>query len=199
MTLTLTSGILTTTATNKMIVTGTLPANISGGSATSYVNGPLTRTIPNNAVGANYKFPVGKTGYRLFEFASITTGGTGTATFTAEAFDAGPYAGTAGTGLSAINTDKYWALSGILGTVTIGSSIIRLTDTGLTPVNRIGQSNISTGVYNNVGGTVTGGTTIASVTPMLSDRRLPTPGTQQLSVPLQMPWRQFHLHPCRDK
>ena len=31
---------------------------------------------------------------------SITTGGTGNATFTAEAFDTGPYAGTAGTGLS---------------------------------------------------------------------------------------------------
>ena len=164
--LALTSGILTSDVVNKVTVTGTLPTNITGGSTTSYINGPLTLTIPNNATIANYKFPIGKTIYHLFEFSGITTGGTGNATFTAEAFDTGPYSGIAGTGLSAINTDKYWILTGTLGSVTIISSNVRLSDTGLLSINRIGQSNNATGTYNSIGGTVTGGTTIASNNPV---------------------------------
>jgi hypothetical protein len=163
-TLALTSGILTTGALTTLTVTGTLPANVNGGSSTAYVNGPLALTIPNTATAANYKFPVGKTTSHLFEFSSITTGGTGTAVFTAEAFDAGPFTATAGTGLSAINTDKYWTLTGTLGTVTVASSAVRLTDAGLLSINRVGQSNMVTGTYNTVGGVVTGGTTIASAT-----------------------------------
>jgi hypothetical protein len=160
--LALTSGILTSSAANTATVTGTLPSNITGGSTTSYINGPLTITIPNNATAADYKFPIGKTAYHLFEFSSITTGGTGNATFKAEAFDSGPYSGTAGTGLSVINTDKYWTLTGALGSVIITSSNIRLSDTGLIPINRIGQSNNTTGTFTSIGGTVSGGTTIAS-------------------------------------
>ena len=165
-TLALTSGILTAASPNLITVTGPLATNITGGSATSYVNGPLTRTIPNNAVAANYKFYIGKTNYRLFEFSSLTTGGSGTGTFTAEAYDAGPYTGAAGTGLSAINTDKYWSLSGALGSVTITSSTVRLTDVGLISINRIGQSNSTLGTFNNTGGLVTGGTTVASTSPI---------------------------------
>jgi len=113
------SGILNATSTNTITVLGTTTGSVAGGSTTAYVNGPLTRTIPNNAAAGNYRFPVGKTDYQLFEFASLTTGGTGTGTVTVEAFDAGPYAATAGTGLSAVNTDKYWSLSASLGAVTI--------------------------------------------------------------------------------
>jgi hypothetical protein len=165
-TLALTSGILSTTSTNSITVTGPAITNITGGSATAYVNGPLTRTIPNTASAANYKFHVGKTAYQLFEYSSITTGGTGTATFTAEAFDAGPFVGTAGTGLSSINTNKYWSLSASLGSVTITSSTVRLTDAGLVSTNRIGQSNTALGTYNSIGGTVVGGTTISSASPI---------------------------------
>ncbi|MDD4968315.1 MAG: hypothetical protein PHT07_02685 [Paludibacter sp.] len=165
-TLSLTAGILTATSSNSIVVTGPLTTSITGGSSTSYVNGPLTRTIPNNAVAANYKYQIGKTSYRLFEFSSLTTGGTGTGTITLEAFDAGPYSGTAGTGLSSINTDKYWTLTGALGLVTISSSNIKLADTGLLSYNRVGQSNNVTGTYNNIGGTVTGGTSVVSVNPI---------------------------------
>lgn len=163
-TLALTSGILTATLPNTITVTGTNVTNITGGSATAYVNGALTRILPNNAVAANYKFPIGKTAYRLFEFGGISTTGTGTASFTVEAFDAGPYTAVAGTGLSAINTDKYWSLTGNLGTVTISALSVRLTDAGLIATNRIGQSNSSLDVYNSIGGTVTGGTLIISTT-----------------------------------
>jgi len=165
-TLALTSGVLTSTTANSVTVTGTLPANITGGSSTSYVKGPLTITVPNNATAANYKFQIGKSAYRLLEFSSITTSGTGTGTITAEAFDAGPFAGTAGTGLSAISTDKYWSLKGTLGAVSITSSILKITDAGFNATNKIGQSNISTGTYNSDGGTITGSTVIASTTPI---------------------------------
>jgi hypothetical protein len=162
----LTAGILTTTGTNSVTVTGPLANAILGGSSTAYVNGPLTRAIPSGATAQNYKFPVGKTAYQLFEYSSITTGGTGNATFTTEAFDAGPYGGTAGTGLSSINTNKYWSLSAALGSVTITTSTVRLTDAGLTSTNKIGQSNDALGTYNSVGGSIGGGTTISSVSPV---------------------------------
>jgi hypothetical protein len=157
-TLALTAGILTAPGANTVTVTGTAPANITGGSATAYVNGALTRTLPNNAVAANYKFPIGKTAYRLFEFETITTAGTGTASITAEAFDTGPYPGSPGVGMGSINTDKMWKLSGSLGTVTVTASKIRITESGLINTNRIGQSNIALGSYNNAGGSIGTGT-----------------------------------------
>ncbi len=157
-TLALTAGILNVTPTNSITVTGTGVANITGGSATAYVNGALTRYLPNNAAAANYKFPIGKSAYRLFEFQSITTGGTGTATFTAEAFDAGPYPGTAGLGLATINTDKMWEINGNLNTVTVTNSVVRITEAGMLAANRIGQANNFSGPYNSVGGVLGTGT-----------------------------------------
>jgi cytoskeletal protein CcmA (bactofilin family) len=131
-TLALTNGILTSTSANSVTVLGTAPANLTGGSATAYVNGPLTLTIPNNAVSANYKFQIGKTSYHLAQYASITTGGSGTGTFTLEAFDAGPYPGTAGIDMSSINTDSYFQLTTNLGAVTVGASQLSITqNTGL--------------------------------------------------------------------
>ncbi len=165
-TLALTSGILTTTGSNSMTVTGTGVANITGGSTTAYVNGPLKRTVPSGAVGLNYKFPVGKTAYRLIEFATITTGGSGNAIFTVEAFDAGPYTATAGSGLSTVSQDRYWSLSAALGSVTITASTIRLTDSGLGVTNKMGQSNNAFGTYNSVGATVGGSTLITSTAPI---------------------------------
>lgn len=164
-TLALTAGILTTTAANSITVTGSGAANITGGSATAYVNGPLTRTFPNNAAAANYKFFIGKGAYHLFEFQTITTGGSGTGTITAEAFDAGPYPGSPGQGMGTINTDKMWRLTGNLGSVTITSSQIRITEAGMVATNRIGQSNAFSGQYRNIGG-ILGAGTISSRTPV---------------------------------
>ena len=165
-TLTLTAGNITTSDENSLTVTGPLFNSVVGGGATSYVNGPLTRTIPNNSNALNYKFPVGKTGYRLFEFQSLTTSGLGFCTFTVEAFDSGPYSAIAGSGMSLENTDKYWKFTSILGNVTIASiSTIRITDDGLDATKRISQSNNVSGTFNSVGGVING-TTISSVNPV---------------------------------
>jgi hypothetical protein len=165
-TLTLTAGNLTTSDKNSLTVTGPLFNSVVGGGVKSYINGPLTRTIPNNSNALNYKFPVGKTGYRLFEFQSLTTSGLGFCTFTVEAFDTGPYSAIAGSGMSVENTDKYWKFTAVLGNVTIAStSTIRITDDGLDVTKRISQSNNVSGTFNSVGG-VFSGTTISSVSPV---------------------------------
>ena len=166
MNLTLQEGNLVTTNTTPLTVTGTASTSITKGSSTSYVNGPLTRVIPNDATGSNYKFPIGKSTYQPFEFSSITTGGIGTTLFTAEVFDKGPFPGTTAVGLSSIKIDKYWKLTADIGSVTIASSNVMLTESGLTPTNRIGQSNSYTGDYNSVGGIINGGVTISSVNPI---------------------------------
>ncbi len=159
------TGILNTSSTNTMTVLGITTGSVAGGSATAYVNGPLTRTIPNNAAAGNYRFPVGKNAYQLMEFASLTTGGTGTGTVTVEAFDVGPYTATAGTGLSAVNTDKYWSLTASLGSVTIdASSTIRLTEASLGSFSKVSQSTNATGTYNSIGGLILG-STVTSASP----------------------------------
>ena len=60
--LTLTSGLLTTDATNLLTLAN--PATLGGGSSTSFVNGPLARTTPAGiATATPFVFPIGKGGF----------------------------------------------------------------------------------------------------------------------------------------
>ena len=161
-TLTLTNGLLITSS-NLLTITNSATNAISGGSSSSYVSGPLCRTLPNNASNATYTFPVGKSAYQLFELVSTTTGGSGTATFTAEAFDANA-SGTAGYGMYSLNTNRYWKLNGTLGTVTLTSSTVRLTESGLSSTSKISQSNTSNGTYVFKGGTLVSSTLLTTRT-----------------------------------
>ena len=164
--LVLKAGNITTSSENSLTVTGPLFNSVVGGGETSYINGPLTRTIPNNCNASNYKFPVGKTAFRLFEFQSLKTSGFGLCTFTVEAFDSVSSSIIAGSGMSEINTDKYWKFTADLGNVIISPlTILRFTDTALVITNRISQSNTVSGTFNSVGGVVNG-TTISSVNPV---------------------------------
>jgi hypothetical protein len=166
-TLALTNGILTTTSANSVTVLGTSPTNLTGGSATAYVNGPLTLTIPNNAGSANYKFQIGKTSYHLAQYAFITTGGSGTGTFTLEAFDAGSYPGTAGLDMASVNTDNYFQLTTNLGGVIVSASQLSITQTtGLTSTSRIAQSNAVNGSFDDRGGGTIVSNTITSTLPL---------------------------------
>ncbi len=153
--LTLTSGVLTTTSSNLITVSNTAVAGISGGSVSSYVNGPLARVLPANLVSGNYTFPVGGAAYQLFELTNPTTDTSGTVTVTVQAID-GNAGGVAGIGLSALNTDQYWSATATgAGTITsVGA--VSLTDASpvLTTSNAIGQSLTQTGTYAPRGGTV---------------------------------------------
>ncbi len=85
---TLTDGLVTTDATNLL----TLGPNavVSGGSATSYVNGPLAReTAAGIASVTNFVFPLGKSGFfRAFTLALATQ--TAASTYTAEQLEGNP-------------------------------------------------------------------------------------------------------------
>lgn len=83
--LTLTSGILTTTSANPLTLTPT--ATTSGGSASSFVNGPLYKQMELSS--ADITMPVGKApaDYKPVILADVA--GSGTNTFSAEYFPAG--------------------------------------------------------------------------------------------------------------
>ncbi len=154
--MTMYAGVITTTSTNLITILGSTSGSVFQSSTTSYVKGPLARTIPAGLTGAsnNYKFPVGGNSPWLFEFANINTTGSGNAVITAQAFDTGPYAGSVGVGLASVATDKYWSLTGSMGSVAISSNTtVRLNDGSLTSVNKVAQADALGGPYNTMGAT----------------------------------------------
>ncbi|MBL0308345.1 MAG: T9SS type A sorting domain-containing protein [Bacteroidetes bacterium] len=91
----------------------------------------------------------------MFELVNPTTSATGSVTV--EVFDANSN-GTAGFGLSSINTNRYWTATP--STAFIKTTSIRLTEGTLSGANRIGQSTTVSGSYSSRGG--------GSVSPVLS-------------------------------
>ncbi len=150
-TLTLTAGNLTTSTANLVIIDSTAVSSISGGSSTSYINGPVARTLPASlATGSTYTFPVGKSGYNPFELVNPTTNAGGTVVASAEVFDAGS-GGTPGSLMSALSTTRYWAGSIVSGGANFTNTLVRLNDTRGTQ-NGIAASTTAAGTYDHVGG-----------------------------------------------
>lgn len=149
--LTLTNGVLTTTTANLLTLTNTATIAVSGGSSTSFINGPVKWTLPASLVsGSTYNFPVGKgTTYLPFALVNPTTG-TGTVTVQVEAFASDP-GGSVDATLESKSATEYWSL------VTAGNftnSYVSLTrQTTITPLDAIGGSTAKTGAYTNLGGT----------------------------------------------
>ena len=82
--LTLTNGIITSSSTNLLTLTRTTAGTISGGSTTSYVEGPLARATA--AAAATVLFPIGKGGaYRPLTLNTASQ--SNTRTYTAEQFN----------------------------------------------------------------------------------------------------------------
>ncbi len=111
-TLTMTSGILNTTATNVLTTVST-----SGGSPTAYVNGPLQIGQVGTA-NASYpkNYPVGDGSvYRPFQ---ITTGPDANTVQRVQLVNSSPLSAgaTPGGGLSAISAFRYWELTDNTGT-----------------------------------------------------------------------------------
>jgi hypothetical protein len=152
-TLTLTNGILTTSTTNLLNVTRTAVGAISGGSATSFINGPVIWTLPASLVsGSTYNFPVGKgTTYLPFSLVNPTTG-TGTPSAQVEAFDTN-CGGTANfTNLGSLSATEYWSLT-TTGNFT-NSSISLTRSLAISPLDAIGGSTSVNGTYASLAGTV---------------------------------------------
>ena len=150
----LNSGNLNTDAANLFTMSNTAATALSGGSALSYVNGPLARTLPASlAAAATYTFPVGKGSFKMLELVNPTTNAGGTVVVQTEVFDANS-GGTAGTGFSSINTNRYWSAAMTAGAANFTNATVRLTEQGTVGINAIGQSATQAGAYDSIGGTV---------------------------------------------
>jgi len=148
-------GTFNTSAANLFTVTATTAASVSGGNATTWVNGPLERTLPLSLVsGSTYTFPVGKGSFKMLELVNPTTNAGGTVVVRAEVFDANS-GGSAGVGFSSINTNRYWSASMTSGGANFTNTTVRLTEQGTPAVNAIGQSATQAGAYDSIGGAVT--------------------------------------------
>jgi autotransporter-associated beta strand protein len=116
--LTLTNGLITTTAANLLSLTAT--AGISGGSSSSYINGPLRRFITTTP--AAYFFPLGNAGrYKPLTFNSMNSLASGD-NFTGEyKFTTPPEAATDYYFLQTllgINNKEYWQFDRNTGNAT---------------------------------------------------------------------------------
>ncbi len=153
-TLTLTNGNLNTTGTNVLTVIGTTVASVSGGSATSYVNGPLRITLPTSlSAAATYRWPVGKSAFNMFELINPTTNASPSAVIQVEVFDAST-GGAGGAGFTSLNTDNYWRAEAVSNPASLTSAgLVRLTEGGLTAGDAIGNASTLGGTYNFLGGT----------------------------------------------
>ncbi len=154
-TFTLTSGILTTTATNILSVTNNATTAIAGGSTTSFINGPVSWTLPASlGTGSTYVFPVGATAtYLPFTLNSPTTGATAPV-ITVQAFAASAGGTADGTTLATLSTTEYWSAS-FTGSYT-GGNISLTRQAALGSLSAIGQSSTKTGTYASIGGTASG-------------------------------------------
>ena len=166
-TLTLTSGVITTTSSNLLTLGSA--ASVSGGSLTSYVNGPLARTLSLNASRVTFLFPLGTTvgGYTPLSLATTSTATSGSIpVVTAQALYAST-GGSAGTNLSTINTDTYWSTS-VTNPSSITNTTVQFVDASYGMANTIGYSSTITGAYAYLGGTTSGSVFTGSPTSSLS-------------------------------
>jgi len=129
----LTSGVLTTSAANTLILAETVGAPPTG-SATSYVRGPLAITV-NSATAVSRTFAIGDgPGWRPVVVGGITT--SGAQTFTATVIN-GTTGGALSGGLSALNPTRY----------------VRLQNTAALPASATVQ--LSYGADDIIGGSTT--------------------------------------------
>ncbi len=105
----LTSGLINTTTNNKLTITNTAVNCVipDGGSATSYVNGPLIKKINQ---GDNFSFPIGQgnlPGNRI----SVSSTQTGPLLWTAQYFSPNGTFNSYAAPLAAVSWDEYWSVT----------------------------------------------------------------------------------------
>lgn len=152
-TLLMNSGIINTDATNFLrLGTATAVGTLSTSSVfsnTSYFNGPFARTFAaSRTASGTYDnttlFPIGKGGTYQPAWVNPTTASSGSVIFRGETFTSN--AGTAGSGVSTISSDRYEILP-ITGSANLTSVRMRLNDATIVSSNKILQSTIGNGSY----------------------------------------------------
>ncbi len=169
----LSSGVVTTTSLNRLVIVNTSSSAVlpDGGSASSYVSGPLTKYIVN---GESFNYPVGKGAVYGHDFTVTATGGS-TQPYTVEFFTPNTTATSVATPVKVTNMSEYWSVSSAVNT-TARVKIAWDATSDLTPLMttngisdmRVAQSvsGLWTGLVSTTAGTSTAGnvSTTGSVT-----------------------------------
>jgi hypothetical protein len=121
-TFTLTNGLLTSSAANKITINST--ATISGGSSASYVNGPLVVTLATTT-STTKAFPVGKNGAYRPTSLTIAQSSASSTTYTAELFSGSPTSRTLPAGLYSVSSVRYWNIE-CSNSANVSSVFVRL-------------------------------------------------------------------------
>ncbi len=103
----LTNGIINTSSTNRLYLNGPSTVTPSGGSSTSFVNGPLYKYIFS---GSSFLYPVGK-GTQKGHVFTLTSTAAVSLFWLAEYFTPNPTATSLSGALQAANTMEYWSVS----------------------------------------------------------------------------------------
>src|SRR5262249_12639712 len=131
--------------------TNTATGGISAGGISTYVTGPMTRSVVN---GTSYMYPVGDAGgnYRPIELLNVVA--TGTAVMRMTLSQTGALT-TDGSTMTTVDP-RNWYLETVSGTFT--SATIRITENSIGTTNLVGVSTAQSGNYTSVGGNFIGAT-----------------------------------------
>lgn len=152
--LTLTSGVVNTTATN--IITLISGATSSAGSATAFVNGPIRRNFAaSRTASGTYTtatvLPTGKAGVYLPCWIDPTTNAGGPVTYTAEAFTTN--SGSMGAGVTGLSTQR-WEILPTSGSANMVSANVQLGGAVLLSSSKIIQAATASGTYEAIAPTI---------------------------------------------
>jgi hypothetical protein len=179
--LSLTNGIITTSATNSLSILNTSSSAVvpAGGSTSSYINGPLKKQIVN---GGAFVYPLGAGAVKGHTF-TLTSASTGTSLFTAQYFTPNPTAASVTAPIVKMDRLEYWAVtatapkaakvgiawdaqSDLNGSMTVnGISDMEVTEYNTGTSSWVGLASTTTGV-NNLGDATTTSTVSLSTTAM---------------------------------
>jgi hypothetical protein len=207
-TLALTSGLLTTTATNALVMMPT--ATVTGGSSSSFVNGPVARLIPSvsNPAGVytSYVFPVGK-GNSYHPLTLNINIQSSTTTYRAEQFEGDPGQNATGSDITHVSKVGWYTITPFSGTTvtqpsnfsgTIGipfTSSDGITDPTATTLV-VAKRADATQPWRNIGhgattGTAAGGTLTSAPFTSFSDFAVASTSTDAATNPLPVTLTNF--------
>ena len=146
--LTLTSGLIHTSGGNHLIL-GNPGAAVVGGSATTYVDGPLSRTfaasrITTGSYTTSTLFPVGKGVLYLPVWVDPNTNAGGTVVVKSEAFLTNP--GSAGGGVTGLSVNR-WESVVTSGAANLTDSYLQIGDPSIVTGKQILQAAAGNGAY----------------------------------------------------
>jgi hypothetical protein len=153
-TLTLTTGIVHTTAANTLrLGTATGAGTLSGGSATANIDGPFLRTFAASRTAsgtytASTLFPVSKGGSYLPVWIDPTTNSGGPVILSGEAFTSN--SGTPGSGIASVSSNR-WEGQVVSGAANLNGAFLQLADgASLNAAKTILQATTAAGSYEAI-------------------------------------------------